>query len=69
MKCLVARQACFASPPCHERSCERTVSEDLGETDKKVKNQACAVSDRKQELKFLGLVNDALIVSLKIAKS
>ena len=49
--------------------CERTVSEDLGETDKKVKNRACAVSDRKQELKFLELVNDALIVSLKIAKS
>ena len=65
----MTRHACFASPPCHGRSCERTVSEDLSDTDKKVKNQACAVSDRKQELKFLELVNDVLIASLKIAKS
>ena len=33
-----------------------------------MKNEACAVSDRKQELKFLELVNDAIIVSLKTAK-
>ena len=42
------------------------VSEGLGETAKTVKNETCAVPDRKQELTFLELVIDAFIVSLKI---